>query len=168
MTNPPSTRTLVVSRVFSAPIDLAWRTWIDPELVMQWWGPDFFTCPFAKMDVREGGKSIVCMRAPKEYGGQDMFSAWSYRKVVPMKSLEFIQFMVDKDGNRLDPKKLGLPADFPGETRTIVTFEALNSEQTRMVVSQFDMPTSESELGRNAELGLNQSVDKMQAIFAKI
>lgn len=163
----PRTRTLVVSRVFSAPLDLVWRTWTDPELVMQWWGPDLFTCPFATMDVREGGTSIVCMRAPKEYGGQDMFSAWSYRKIVPMTSLEFIQHMADKDGNRVDPKALGLPPDFPSETRTIVTFEALNDDETRMVVSQFDMPTTDSELGKNAAIGLNQSVDKMKAIFAK-
>jgi uncharacterized protein YndB with AHSA1/START domain len=119
------------------------------------------------MDVREGGTSIVCMRAPKEYGGQDMFSAWNYRKIVPMKSLEFIQHMADKDGNRVDPKTLGLPPDFPGDTRTVVTFEALSGEETRMVVSQFDMPAADSELGKNAEIGLNQSVDKMKAIFAK-
>jgi uncharacterized protein YndB with AHSA1/START domain len=164
--NTSRTRTLVVARVFNAPIDLVWRTWTDPELVMQWWGPDFFTCPFAKMDVREGGTSIVCMRAPKEYGGQDMFSAWKYRKIVPMKSLEFTQHMADRDGNRIDPKALGLPAEFPSDTRTIVTFEALSTGETKMVVSEFDMPTADSELGKNAEIGLNQSVDKMKAIFA--
>jgi uncharacterized protein YndB with AHSA1/START domain len=164
--NTRSTRTLVVSRIFNAPIDLVWRTWTDPELLMQWWGPDLFTCPFAKMDVREGGTSIVCMRAPKEYGGQDMFSAWSYRKIVPMASLDFIQHMADKDGNRVDPKALGLPPEFPSETRTLVTFEALSSDKTKMVVSQFEMPTADSELGKHAEIGLNQSVDKMKAIFA--
>jgi len=165
--NTPRTRTLVVSRVFNAPLDLVWRTWTDAELVMQWWGPDNFTCPFAKIDLREGGTSVVCMRAPKEYGGQDMFSAWNYRKIVPMKSLEFIQHMADKDGNRVDPKALGLPPEFPSDTRTIVTFEAVSADETKLVVSQFDMPSADSVFGKNAELGLNQSVDKMQAIFAR-
>jgi hypothetical protein len=108
------------------------------------------------------------MRAPKEYGGQDMFSAWSYRKIVPLTSLEFIQYMVDKDGNRVDPRALGLPPDFPSDTRTIVTFEALSDDESKMVVSEFDMPTADSELGKNAEIGLNQSIDKMKVIFAKI
>lgn len=165
--NTVHTRTLVVSRVFSASLELAWRSWTDAEMVMQWWGPDFFTCPSAKMDVREGGTSVVCMRAPKEFGGQDFYSAWNYRKIVPMKSLEFIQHMADRDGHRIDPKTLGLPAEFPADTRTTVTFEALGSGETKMIVSQFEMPTSDSELGKNAELGLNQSIDKMKAIFAK-
>jgi hypothetical protein len=28
----------------------------------------------ARMDVREGGTWLGCMREPKEFGGQDMFS----------------------------------------------------------------------------------------------
>jgi hypothetical protein len=37
--------------------------------------------------------------------------------------------------------------------------------QTR--APQFDMLTAHSELEKNAEIGLNQSIDKMKAIFAK-
>ncbi len=40
------------------------------------WNPEGFTCSVARMDVREGGTSLVRMRAPKEFGGQDMFSTW--------------------------------------------------------------------------------------------
>jgi hypothetical protein len=35
-----------------------------------------------------------------------------------------------------------------------------------MTVTQYGMPTADTEMGRNAELGLNQSLDKMVAIFA--
>jgi hypothetical protein len=48
---------------------------------MQWWGPEGFTCPVAKMDFREGGTSLVCMSSP-EYG--DLYSNWEYQKIVPM------------------------------------------------------------------------------------
>jgi hypothetical protein len=32
----------------------------------------------AEMDFRVGGASLVCMRAPAEYGGQDMYHTWTY------------------------------------------------------------------------------------------
>ncbi len=67
-------RDLIVTRVFDAPVELVWKAWTDPEYVMRWWGPDHFTSPSAKIDFREGGTSLVCMRAPEEFGGQDMYS----------------------------------------------------------------------------------------------
>ena len=92
---------------------------------MHWWGPHGFTSPSAKMDFREGGTSHVCMRAPKEFGGQDMYNTWAYKKVVPMQSIEFIQNMVDKDGERQTPVKLGLAPDFPRDQVILVTFKAV-------------------------------------------
>ena len=54
----------MVTRIFNAPIELVWKSWTEPELVMRWWGPDKFTSPSAKINFREGKSSIVCMRAP--------------------------------------------------------------------------------------------------------
>jgi uncharacterized protein YndB with AHSA1/START domain len=156
-----NTRDLVVTRVFAAPVDLVWKAWTDPEYVMRWWGPDHFTSPSAKMDFREGGTSVVCMRAPKDFGGQDMYSTWVYQKIVPLKRIEFIQNLADKDGNQIDPANLGLPSEFPRDTLTIVTFKDLDNGKTEMTVTEYGMPAADTEMGRNAELGLNQSLDKM-------
>ena len=159
------TRDLVVTRVFAAPVDLVWKAWTDPEYVMRWWGPDHFTSPSAKMDFREGGTSLVCMRAPEDFGGQDMFSTWVYQKIVPMERIEFIQNLADKDGNQIDPANLGLPPEFPRDMRTVVTFKDLGNGKTEMTVTEYNMPAADTEMGRNAELGLNQSLDKMAASF---
>jgi len=156
-----NTRDLVVTRVFAAPVDLVWKAWTDPEYVMRWWGPDYFTSPSAKMDFREGGKSLVCMRAPEDFGGQDMYSTWVYQKIVPMERIEFIQNLADKDGNQIDPTQIGMPPEFPRDLRTVVTFKDLGKGKTEMTVTEYNMPTAETELGKNAELGLNQSLDKM-------
>ena len=119
------------------------------------------------MDFREGGTSLVCMRAPEEFGGQDMYSTWVYQKIVPMERIEFIQNLADKDGNKIDPANLGLPAEFPRDTRTVVTFNDLGNGKTEMTVTEYNMPAADTEMGRNAEIGLNQSLDKMAASFAK-
>lgn len=162
----PKKRDLVVTRAFDAPIELVWKAWTKPEHVMQWWGPEYFTSPSAEIDFREGGMSLVCMRAPKEFGAQDMYSTWVYQKIVPMERIEFIQNMADKDGNLVDPVKMGLPAEFPKDVRTVVTFKDLGNGRTEMTVTEYDMPASDTEMGRNAEIGLNQSLDKMAASFA--
>jgi len=155
------TRDLVVTRVFAAPVDLVWKAWTDPEYVMRWWGPDHFTSPSAKIDFREGGTSLVCMRAPEDFGGQDIYSTWVYQKIVPLKRIEFIQNLADKDGNLIDPLKIGMPPDFPRDTLTVVIFQDLGNGKTEMTVTEYNMPAADTEMGKNAELGLNQSLDKM-------
>src|SRR6185503_1283652 len=162
----PRKRDLIVTRVFDAPIELVWKAWTDPEHVMRWWGPDYFTSPSAKIDFREGGTSIVCMRAPQEFGGQDMYSTWIYQKIVPMERIEFIQNLADKDGNLIDPLMIGMPPEFPRDIRTVVILKDLGNGKTEMTVTEYSMPTSDTEMGKNAELGLNQSLDKMAALFA--
>lgn len=161
------TRDLTVTRIFDAPVELVWKAWTEPEFVMRWWGPDHFTSPSARMDVRVGGTSIVCMRAPQEFGGMDMYSAWVYREIVPMKRIEFVQNMSDEHGNLLDPATLGLPADFPRDTRTVVLFKDLGDGRTELAVTEYNMPAADTEMGRNAELGLHQTLDKMAAIFSR-
>jgi uncharacterized protein YndB with AHSA1/START domain len=160
-------RDLVVTRVFDAPLELVWKAWTDPAYVMQWWGPDHFTSPSAKMDFREDGVSLVCMRAPQEFGGQDMYSTWLYQKIVPMERIEFIQNLADKEGNLIDPAQLGLPPEFPRDIRTVVTLKDLGNGRTEMTVIEYSMPMADTEIGRNAEIGLNQSLDKMAASFAR-
>ena len=165
--SPMNTRDLVVTRVFAAPVDLVWKAWTEPEYVMRWWGPDHFTSPSALIDFRKGGTSLVCMRAPQEFGGQDMYSTWVYQKIVPMQRIEFIQNLADKDGNQIDPAEIGMPPEFPRDMRTVVTFKDLGNGKTEMTVIEYNMPTADTEMGKNAELGLNQSLDKMAASFLK-
>jgi uncharacterized protein YndB with AHSA1/START domain len=101
-------RDLVVTRVFDAPFESMWRAWSDPEYVMRWWGPVGFTSPLARMDFREGGTSLVCMRSPE---GQDLYNTWTYRKISPLERIESIQRFADEDGKEVDPVDMGLPPD---------------------------------------------------------
>ena len=153
---------LIVTRVFNAPVESVWKTWTDPELIKRWWGPDRFTCPMAKVDFREGGTSLVAMRAPNEMGGNEWFSIWVYRKIVPMKSIEFDQSMADKLGNKIDPTKVGMPSDFPNVVRVQITFKAIGKTKTEMTVTQY---ANMGQMAGFAKMGLEQSIDKMVALF---
>jgi uncharacterized protein YndB with AHSA1/START domain len=127
---------------------------------MRWWGPDRFTSPSAKIDFREGGTSLVCMRAPKEFGGQDMYSTWAYKKIVPMQSIEFIHNLASPDGQKADPGQLGMPPDFPQDQRNLVTFKTVGNK-TEMTVTQYDWTVG--RMLTLAEAGWNQSLGKMAA-----
>ena len=69
---------VVVSRILPVPPEQAWHAWSEADLVKRWWGPTGFSCPSADVDLRVGGRTLVAMRAPAEFGGADMYSTWTY------------------------------------------------------------------------------------------
>ena len=152
-----------VTRTFNATVEMVWRLWTDPELVKRWWGPKNFTSPVAKIDFREGGKSLVSMKSPVEMGGQEYHSIWVYVKIIPLQRIEFIQSLSDENGIKTDPTKVGMPADFPIDILTIVTFKVVRDTQTEMTVTEY---ADFGSISNFAQIGLEQSCDKMIAIFS--
>lgn len=49
---------IVITRTFDIPVEIVWKGWTDPGLMMQWWGPAEFTSPICEIDLREGGKYL--------------------------------------------------------------------------------------------------------------
>src|SRR5688572_14593791 len=113
MTTEIKQRNVVVTRVFDAPVERVWQAWSEPELVKRWWGPTGFSCPLAEMDFRVGGTSLVCMRAPAEFGGQDLYNTWTYVEIVPRQWFEYILKFSDAQGQPIDPAEIGVPAGVP-------------------------------------------------------
>ena len=150
---------LVVTRIIDAPIELVWKSWTDPEHVMKWWGPKYYTSPSCKIDLREGGRYVFCMRAPQNQGGQDSYTAGIFNKIVPMELLEFTQGMADQDGNPIDPAQAGMPPDFPKSIRTVVTFKRFRGDMTELTVTEYAWPASQMMVYSIA--GLHQSIDKL-------
>lgn len=148
-------RDLVVRRRYRAPLSAVWNAWTDSEAVKCWWGPRGFTAPVAKMDVREGGTSLVCMRTPS---GQDLYSTWTYDKVVPHQLLEYVFDLSDAHGSAIEPTEQGLPADFPRHVRHSVSFAALGEATELVVVEQGYTSERHFELSKQ---GLGECLDKM-------
>ena len=165
MTAEPAKCHVVVTRVFDAPVELIWKAWSDPEYVRQWWGPAGFTCPLAEIDFREGGKSLVCMRAPQELGGQDMYNTWTYTKILPMQRIEYVLHFTDKDGQAFDPAEMALPAGIPKEVRNVNTFKDLGNGMTELTITEYGYTSEQAH--DLSEAGLEQCLDKMAALFAK-
>jgi uncharacterized protein YndB with AHSA1/START domain len=159
MITEPKKRDVVVTRIFDAPVEQVWKAWSDPEYVMQWWGPTGFTCCLAEMDFREGGVSLVCMRAPEVFGGQELYNTWTYTKIVPMQRFEYILKFTDKNGKAFDPAEMGFPAGIPKEVRNVNVFKDLGNGKTELTITEYSYTTDQAH--DTSKAGLEQCLDKM-------
>ena len=112
-------RTLVLERVFDAPISLLWKCWTEPQHLARWSAPRGFTIPRSEGDLRPGGKWRCQMRSPE---GNTRWLGGVYREVVVNKRLVMTHAW-EEDG-------------MPGrETLVTVRFEDLGG-RTRVTLEQ--------------------------------
>lgn len=71
---------LSISRVFDAPRELVYEVWTKPEHIVNWWGPDGFTCTISEMEVKEGGVWRFMMHGPD---GRDYPNKIIFTKIIP-------------------------------------------------------------------------------------
>jgi uncharacterized protein YndB with AHSA1/START domain len=155
---------VVVTRIFDAPVERVWRAWSEGAEVRKWWGPTGFTCPLAEVDFREGGRTHVVMRAPPEYGGMEIHNTWTYTRIRPLQSFEYILNFVDKEGRKLKPADIGTPPGIPEDGRHVVVFKSLPDGRTEMLMTEHGYTIPETR--DLSQLGLEQCLDKMAASFA--
>jgi uncharacterized protein YndB with AHSA1/START domain len=162
MASRSETHDMIVTRTFDAPQERVWRAWSDPDEVMRWWGPHGFTSPTCRMDFREGGTTLVCMRSDQ---GWELYNTWTYRSIEPMARIDFVQGFADADGNRLAPTEVGLPAGIPEEVPHVVTLSAIDDATTELTVREFGYPDAQTvEISR---AGMEQCLDKMATNLAR-
>ncbi|MEP6639586.1 MAG: SRPBCC family protein [Chloroflexota bacterium] len=75
VTAEPGTPYIDITREFDAPRDLLFRAHTDPELLVQWLGPNRLTMIIDRYDVRDGGKWRYIHRDEDgtEYGFHGVF-----------------------------------------------------------------------------------------------
>lgn len=154
-----ATKDLIVTRTFDAPVGKLWKAWSESDYVKKWWQPDGFTTPVADMNFKEGGKTLLCMRSPD---GHDMYNTWTYSKIVPNERIEFVLNFSDKDGNKLDPAKIGMPPGIPADVRHVITFKSVGGNKTEITVTEYGYTSD--EIVEMSKAGLEQCLNKMAAI----
>ena len=125
---------VVIERTFNAAIDFVWRLWTEAAQFQKWYGPQGATVPVAHMDVRVGGKRLICMEMRRAERTMKMWFTGEYREVVPMTRLVYTDSMADEQGNVLSPAAMGMPVGTPETTEVIVVLEDLGG-RTKMVLT---------------------------------
>jgi uncharacterized protein YndB with AHSA1/START domain len=127
--------------------------WTDPEHFKKWYGPKGFTVPVAEMDLRVGGKRLVCMASPD--GSMKMCTTGEYTEIVPNERLVYTESMADEQGNVVSPSAMGMPDGYPAMTEVTVLLEDLGG-RTKMVMTHAGVP---ADSGANA--AWEQAFDKL-------
>jgi uncharacterized protein YndB with AHSA1/START domain len=146
---------LTITRIFDAPRELAWKAWTEPERLKKWWGPQYFTAPVIKNDLRVGGKYLYCMRGPD---GKDYWSTGVYREIVPIERLVVTDSFADEKGNVVPASHYGLTGEFPLELLVTVTFEAIGNK-TKMILRHEGLP--KGQMKDLTQAGWSGSFDKL-------
>jgi uncharacterized protein YndB with AHSA1/START domain len=146
---------LTITRIFDAPRELAWKAWTEPEQIKKWWGPQYFTAPFIKNDLRAGGTYLYSMR---DRDGKDYWSTGVYREIVPMEKLVMTDSFADEKGNVVPASHYGLAGEFPLELLVTVTFEAIGNK-TKLILRHEGLPQGQMKDLTGA--GWSGSFDKL-------
>jgi uncharacterized protein YndB with AHSA1/START domain len=125
---------VVIDRTFEAPVDLVWQMWTVPEYFTEWYGPDGASVPVADMDVRVGGRRLVCMDVQTPNGAARMWFTGEYREVVRNVRLVYTESIADEHGNVVSPADAGMPEGHPTTTEVHVDLEDLDG-RTKMVMT---------------------------------
>ena len=148
---------VVIERTFAAPVDLIWQMWTQPEHFKKWYGPKGFTVPVAEMDVRAGGKRLVCMEMQTPNGSMKMWTTGEYTEIVPNERLVYTESPADENGNVVSPAVMGMPEGYPATTEVTVLLENLGG-RTKMVMTHTGVPADSGAGG-----GWEQAFAKLAA-----
>lgn len=144
---------IVIEWIFDAAVDLIWGMWTNPEQFKKWYGPKGFTVPVAEMDIRVGGKRLICMASPD--GSMKMWTTGEYTEIVPNERLVYSESPADENGIVVSPSAIGMPDGYPATTEVTVLLEDLGG-RTKMVMTHAGVPADSGAGG-----GWEQAFDKL-------
>jgi len=94
-TTSATEKEFLIARTFSAPIDLMWKAWSEPQRIAQWWGPKGCELEVAKLEFRPGGGFHYGMKMPT---GQTMWGRFVYREIEKPDRIVFVNSFSDEKG----------------------------------------------------------------------
>lgn len=145
-------REVVMARVVDADCETAFRAWIDPAQIVQWFGPSGFETQTHEIDIRVGGVWRFDMTAPD---GTVFPNRMEFLRIAPSRMIEFIHGSdVEND---------------PDAFRMLVTFDQQQNGKTAVTLRQMH-PSAERRaivIGFGAVEYGAQTWDKFAAFVAK-
>jgi uncharacterized protein YndB with AHSA1/START domain len=146
---------VTITRVFNAPRELVYDVWTDEQHIASWFGPQHFTNPLVKMDVRPGGQMIIHMQGPD---GGLYPSIGTFTDVTPPERLAFTSTAY-----------AGVGGPFLLEDLTTITFTERDGQTvlTLHAVVTRSVPEAAEALA-GMEQGWSESLDKLEALLATL
>lgn len=151
-------KTVSIDRTFNLPLSKVWKAWTEPESFKKWWGPKDYTCPYCKIELKVGGKNLSSMKSSE---GKEFWSTCTYKEIIPMKKIVYLDSFSDSKGNNVSPSYYEMPGDWGNELLVTLTFEEVNGK-TKMTLRHEGIP---EEMHDDCVTGWQQSFDKLESNF---
>lgn len=100
------TKTVQVTREFSASKNLVWDAFTKQEILDQWWAPKPWKSRTKFMNFEVGGKRFYAMVSPE---GEEHWSIQKYTSITPKSNFKMVNSFADNDEN---PELPGSDWDF--------------------------------------------------------
>lgn len=162
-----SSKPFIISRVFNAPRDLAWKCFTDAQHMQQWWGPKGVTIAHSEMDLRVGGLYLYAMK-PAE--GPLMWGRMVYREITPQDRIVFVNSFSDEAGGLT---RHPLAPSWPIEMLSVFTFEDQPGGKTKFTVRWSPLNPTEEERATfdgghdSMTMGWTGTLDKLDTYLPK-
>lgn len=143
----PGKQDITISRVFNAPRDLVFKTFLDPNLIPKWWGDTTVD----KMEVRPGG--MWRFVSGDGAGNQHCFHGFYHSIVAPERAVYTFEYE-------------GMPGHVLLET---VTFEEHEGKTTLMYKQVFQsVQDRDGMLGSGMEAGSTELLNRLEQLLENL
>ena len=128
----------ILTREYSAPRQLVFDAWTQPEHLKNWMFPQKgFICEYVSANIKPGGSSLHKMTAPN---GFEMWLLTKYEAITPPESLVFRQYNSNEAGDILPNPQM---PNWPKDLRTTIKLEEVGGKTKLQLIWQPINPTKE-------------------------
>lgn len=159
--NSPQEHHIHITRILHAPLDWAWKSWVDPDIIEEWYAPTGHYSKYDQMEFREGGKYFL---RTHKHEGPERWVTGIYEEIVPHKKIVFTLSFADKNGNIILGHDIGLDGQWPEVLYVTVEFEVINHNQTKIVVKHEGIP---KESLQDFHEDWHETLDKFQEVVER-
>lgn len=154
ITAEPGKQELFIVREFDAPRELVFRVLEEPELLLQWMGPDEMSMEIETFDNRSGGSYRFLHKDPK--GNVFAFRGAIHEVLRPERMIRTFEFE-------------GLP-ESGHVSLEILSLEALPADRTRMTVQSVFRSVADRDgmVASGMERGVTDSYEKLDKLLKKL
>jgi uncharacterized protein YndB with AHSA1/START domain len=150
----PGSQEIFIEREFEAPRDLVFRAFSEPDLLVQWLGPDSHKMEIEKFDNRSGGsyRFVHIDGQGIRYG----FNGAIHEVAAPERVIRTFEFE-------------GLP-ERGHVSMDISLFEILPNDRTRLKIQSIFKSVADRDgmIASGMESGMNESYAKLDQLLKKI
>lgn len=141
-------KTIIVSKEFSASLSQVWDAFTKQEILDQWWAPKPWASRTKEMNFEEGGQRFYAMVGPE---GQEHWAAQQFKSITPRNNFKMYNTFADKDGN----------LDASGSEWDLTFSEENGKTTVKIIITNESLERMEQQLEMGFKEGFTMTLDSL-------